>query len=38
MTLSRARADFIVNANHGIMHSEYQISGHVANITKVAAT
>jgi hypothetical protein len=31
-------ATFIVNANHGIMHSEYQISGHVANITKVAAT
>jgi len=31
-------ASFIVNANHGIMHSEYQISGHVANITKVAAT
>ena len=31
-------ASVIVNAHHGIMHSEYQISGHVANITKVAAT
>jgi hypothetical protein len=31
-------ASFVVNANHGIMHSEYQISGHVANIAKVAAT